>query len=88
MIPTNITQVKFFQPVNVPTGNNSSSPMTYANSATLDIEIQGNFLKLTHRNTGGTVYATLHNVCYIRTDNESITETTPSVKKTNKQKPV
>jgi hypothetical protein len=64
-----ITFVKFFQPVEVPTGPTSKSPSLHVSNQHHDIDIDGNWVEIVHRLTGEKVYVTIFNVCYRREDN-------------------
>lgn len=64
-----ITFIKFFQPVEIPTGATSKSPSLHISNQHHDIRIDGNWIEVIHRLSGERVLVTIFNVCYRREDN-------------------
>lgn len=83
-----IKRAKFFQTIEVPTHRNDNHDLaTSINDKDHDIELQGNLIKITHRETKNTVYVTIFNTSYLRVaDVESDTKPAPSAKVNNKAK--
>ena len=64
---------KFFNYVDVPVGNyDKFTPATSVNNAHHDIELIGNFLKITHKASGCLVIANLANTSYVRPEDDTV----------------
>ncbi len=85
-----ILRAKFFQPIEIPTNREHNHEMAGSiTNAAHDIELQGNLISITHRESGNRVFVTLVNTAYIRELHEPVVpKATPSPKGANKTKPV
>lgn len=74
-----IAKVKFFQAIEIPTNKESNHDTgTYLDNRAHDLDLVGVLVKIVHRESGNTVYATLSNISYIRELHEIKVESEPA----------
>ena len=84
-----IKSAKFFQVIEIPSNKVSNHDAgTYINDTHHDIVKEGDLVKITHRESGNTVYVTIFNTQYLRAADEQPADTKPktSPKGSNKEK--
>lgn len=81
----NIIYAKFFQPVQLVKDKLGATEMvSYARDKDYKMTLDGQFILVCPKNGGDTVYVTVFNTCFLRTDNESNDSSKTSPKASNK----